>query len=119
MADSTAIDGQGQQQQGREAQGGGGGGGAVQTAKDLFSGAAGGIAQVLIGMCCIFPSFPNPTNPQGCVAPSSWQYPYPSRITQFLYLTLTRSTIRHSQSPAPNLKRLPFRSLSSALDMEE
>ena len=26
-----------------------GGGGAVQTAKDLFSGAAGGIAQVLIG----------------------------------------------------------------------
>jgi len=81
MADSVAIDGQGQQQQGREAQGGGGG--AVQTAKDLFSGAAGGIAQVLIGMCYIFLSFPNPTNPQGCVAPSSWQYPYPSHINSF------------------------------------
>lgn len=39
MADSAAVD--------IEAQSGG----ALQTAKDLFSGAAGGIAQVLIGKC--------------------------------------------------------------------
>lgn len=31
------------------------GGGAAQTAKDLFSGAVGGIAQVLVGECDFFP----------------------------------------------------------------
>ncbi len=33
-------------------------GGALQTAKDLFSGAVGGIAQVLIGMASPLPFIP-------------------------------------------------------------
>lgn len=70
-------------------------GGALQTAKDLFSGAVGGIAQVLIGNFFL-PSF------SPCISSSP---PFP------IILTENRPTLRHSKSPPANLHRLPLRPL--------
>jgi len=85
MAESATIE--------IEAQGGAG----LQTAKDLFSGAVGGIAQVLIG------SFPT-----SILRISSPLNKYPQRKTT-TKLTPHRPTLRHRQSPPPNLNRLPLR----------
>lgn len=46
------------------------GGGALRTVKDLASGAAGGMAQVLLGRCALSSSFPE----DGTTKCHAWEY---------------------------------------------